>query len=198
MKTVRGRCRLLDGCPDSKRLARFFLPSAWASNRLARRRFLCLLARNRQQHFTLPPAFGLYWKPRTKPRHWHKIYSARRDLEDCPRRRQNFSVATRSRTNVPASIAIIAMRIAASAVRVSKRVTVFSSFLPPMTFTGLPSARRMLARHLPGPRSNAFTTNRLYSTATPTKFSRVSRWSNKMKPGNDSVTPPTWGAGFGR
>ena len=79
MKTVRGRCRLLDGCPDSKRLARFFLPSAWASNRLARRRFLCLLARNRQQHFTLPPAFGLYWKPRTKPRHWHKIYSARRD-----------------------------------------------------------------------------------------------------------------------
>ena len=36
-------------------------------------------------------------------------YSARRALEDCPRRRQNFSVATRSRANVPASIAAIAI-----------------------------------------------------------------------------------------
>ncbi len=91
-------------------------------------------------------------------------------FEDCPRRRQNFSVATRSRTNVPASIAVIAMRIAATAVPASKRVTLFSSFLPPMTFTGLPSARRMLARHLPGSRSNVCRTNRLYSMSDTTEI----------------------------
>ncbi len=97
-------------------------------------------------------------------------YLARRAVEDCPRRRQNFSVATRSRTNVPASISATAMRIAATAVWASKRVTLCSSFLPPMTFTGLPSARRMLARHLPGSCSNARTTNRLYSMSGTTEM----------------------------
>src|ERR1700722_7486656 len=39
-----------------------------------------------------------------------------------------------------------------------------------MIFTGLPSARRMLARHLPGSCSNARTTNRLYSICYSTEI----------------------------
>jgi hypothetical protein len=58
------------------------------------------------------------------------------------------------------------MKIAATAVGASKPVTNCSSFLPRMTFTGLPSARRMQARHLPGSRSSARTTNRLYSISS--------------------------------
>jgi hypothetical protein len=49
-------------------------------------------------------------------------------------------------------------------------VPLFSSFLPLMTFIGLPSARRMLARHLPGSRSNACRKNRLYSMSDTTEI----------------------------
>jgi hypothetical protein len=58
----------------------------------------------------------------------------------------------------------MAIIIAATAVVASKPVTNFPIFLPPTIFTGLPSTRTTVARHLPGFPSNGWTQNCLYST----------------------------------
>jgi hypothetical protein len=71
------------------------------------------------------------------------------------------------RENAFASIAAMAIRIAASAAVASMQVMNLSIALG-LRFlalnSGIPLARWTLARHFPGSRSKAFTTNFLYST----------------------------------
>lgn len=98
-----------------------------------------------------------------------------------PVRRQNFSTeifccgrdcaaGAARRENTPEFIAVMAISIAADAFGASKAVTNSSSFLRLLARNGLPLGRRTLARHLPGSRSKALTTNALYSMPAP-------RWS---------------------
>ena len=75
-----------------------------------------------------------------------------------PSRRQNFSGSGAARANVPASIAARAISKAADAVVASTLVTKRQIFLRPV-IRGLPLDRESFARHLPGFRSKASTTN---------------------------------------
>ena len=83
----------------------------------------------------------------------------------CPRQRQYLSLCTRLAENVPASIAAIAISMASGAVFASMPVTKHLSFLRPASAIGAPSTRQIRARHFPESCSNAWTINRLYSTA---------------------------------
>ena len=83
-------------------------------------------------------------------------------LEPWPRRRQNFSDKVLAREKAPASIASRAASKAADAVVLSTPVINCTTRFWPVR-SGFPMGRRIFARHLPGSRSNARTTNLLYS-----------------------------------
>src|ERR1700731_3753471 len=81
-----------------------------------------------------------------------------------------------------ASIAAMAMRIAASAAVASKPVMNLSSALRRRAIAlnrTFPLARSTLARHFPGSRSKAFTTNCLYSMATPRRHESVADYGGR-------------------
>jgi hypothetical protein len=94
---------------------------------------------------------------------------------ECRRSRQNFSACGLLREKELASMAATAINMASSSVVTSKPVINCSSFLPLVILIGFPSARRILARHLPGCCSNARTKNCLYCIClTPASVSRNS------------------------
>jgi hypothetical protein len=88
--------------------------------------------------------------------------------ERWPRRRQNFSVKVPAREKASASIASRAASKAADAVVLSTPVINCTTRFWPVR-RGFPIGRRIFARHLPGSRSNARTTNLLYSMRAPAR-----------------------------
>lgn len=90
------------------------------------------------------------------------------------RRRQNFSGSGTADEKVPTSMASSAMSRAADAVVASAPVTNCQIFLRPV-IKGLRLDREIFARHLPGSRSKASTTNPRYSMRPPPEISTA--WS---------------------
>jgi hypothetical protein len=99
-----------------------------------------------------------------------------------PRRRQNFSGSGTADEKVPTSMASSAISRAADAVVASAPVTNCQIFLRPV-ISGLRLDREIFARHLPGSRSKASTTNPRYSMPTPPEIPTAWRYDTGVSEG---------------